>query len=378
MNRPRLLIMSFSRIEGDARVLKQVRLFADRFEVTTFGYGEMPPGAVRHIRIPDGAGADRPRDRELILRRYARAYADLPGVRFGREALAGGDWDVIIANDPETAPLALEVRRPGTGVHCDLHEFSPTLHEESRRWMRRRSPYLAWLIRRHVARADSWTTVGQGLAERYRRDFGIDARVVVNASPYADLAPLPVGSPLRLVHSGAGLRNRRLEVMVRGMQLARSDATLDLYLTRNHPDYLDELRALAAEGGRVRVLDPLPYDELIRTLNGYDVGVFVLPPTTFNYRNALPNKLFDYIQARLAILVGPSPEMARIVEERDLGVVSDDFTAESLAAAIESLDADHVAACKRAADAAAHELNAESTVGEWDAAVTALAERSRG
>jgi hypothetical protein len=53
MSRPRLLILAFSRLVSDARVLRQVRLFAQGYAVTTVGYGEAPEGVVEHVRIPD-------------------------------------------------------------------------------------------------------------------------------------------------------------------------------------------------------------------------------------------------------------------------------------------------------------------------------------
>ena len=43
--KPKLLILSFSPIASDARVLKQVDLFAEDYEVTTCGYGPAPAGA---------------------------------------------------------------------------------------------------------------------------------------------------------------------------------------------------------------------------------------------------------------------------------------------------------------------------------------------
>ena len=48
----------------------------------------------------------------------------------------------------------------------------------------------------------------------------------------------------------------------------------------------------------------------------------------------MPNKFFEYIQARIVPAIGPSPEMARIAREWDCGIVADDYTPEALAAAI--------------------------------------------
>ena len=50
-DRPRVLILSFSPIASDARVLKQVRLFADRYDVTTCGFGPQPHPGVEHVQV---------------------------------------------------------------------------------------------------------------------------------------------------------------------------------------------------------------------------------------------------------------------------------------------------------------------------------------
>ena len=99
---------------------------------------------------------------------------------------------------------------------------------------------------------------------------------------------------------------------------------------------------------------------LVRMANHYDIGLFLLPPVNFNWRFTLPNKLFEFIQGRLAIAIGPSPEMARVVRKYGLGVVADDFAPETLAAALNALDGSAIGAFKRASHAAADELCAES------------------
>ncbi len=377
--RPRVLVLSLSPIASDARVLKQVVLLRDDYELVTCGFGPPPEGVAQHVQIPDAAANLTPYGRYVSTRQYRRAYASIPAVAGARAALAAagigaGDVDVVLANDVETVPIALELR-PRRGVHADLHEYAPRLHEENPAWKRWLAPFYRWICRRYVRRADSVTTVGPQLAAQYTADFGFLCGVVTNAAPYAaDLTPTPVAddAPLRLVHSGAGLRNRHLEIMIDAVAQTTRPVTLDLYLTANDSAYLAQLRERASEVDGVRVCHPVPYAELVPTLHGYDVGVFVLPPVNFSYRLALPNKVFDYVQARLAAVVGPSPEMVDHVAGHRLGAVTDDFTAAALARTLDSLSADSVQQWKASAHAQAEALSAEAAVRAWSDAVTAL------
>lgn len=374
----RVLVLAFSPIRGDARVLKQVRHLLDvGADVVTCGYGPAPDGVTAHVQVPDGV-VNEVDGRLITLHAYRAAYWSQAATRWVRSHVAPGTADVVLAHDTDTVPLALALR-PRAGVHADLHEYWPRWREEHPQWLARIGPYQEWICRRHLPRCAAVTTVSRRIAEEYTAVIGVPVGVVTNASPYQDLDPQPVGAPLRLVHSGACLRSRGIHVMVEGVLLALeqgTDVTFDLYLTPNDPGYLAELRTAAeVSDGRVRVHDPVPYTELFATLNHHDVGVFVLPPVNFNYANALPNKLFDYVQARLAVLVGPSPDMAALVHRYRLGDVTDSFDARALAACVGRLRPEDVAEHKAAAHAAAHELCDAAQSSQWVESVVAIARR---
>lgn len=370
VTRRRLLILSFSRIESDARVLKQVRAFADLYDVVTCGFGESPDPRVTHVTIPDVP--PKARRANLLLRRYSRLYAEETTVRGARDALAGqARFDVVLADDVEAVGLALELA-PRNGVHADLHEYAPRLNEELLTWRLLIAPYKRWMCRTFLPSASSITTVGRGIADEYLRRYGVRSEVVTNAAPYVALDAHPVGARIRLVHSGATLRNRRLDVTVRAVVESSADVTLDLFLVPNDPAHLAELKQLAAGDERVTFHDPVPYAELIETLNGYDVGVHVIPPTNFNNRWALPNKLFDYVQARLGVLVGPTAEMAQIVVEHGIGTVADGFEVADVRRAIEAMTLAKVQEWKAQSDSSAHALSAEPQVAVWVEAIAEL------
>ena len=119
----------------------------------------------------------------------------------------------------------------------------------------------------------------------------------------------------------------------------------------------------------VRFRDPVPYTELVRTMSEYDASVVFFPPTTFNLRHTLPNKFFEAVQARIGLITGPSPAMVPLMEEYGLGAVTEDFSAASLRETLHGLTAGKISAWKKAADAAARPLSAESQVLAWQQAV---------
>ncbi len=257
-------------------------------------------------------------------------------------------------------PLACEL--PGSPpVVFDAHEFAPAEQAEDRAWRLLIAPYVTTLLEQYLPRVAAMMTVAPGIAVAYGEAFGVDAAVVTNAPRYApDLAPTPVTEPIRLLHHGVAQRSRRIETAMDVFALLEPGRfTLDLVLAENTPGYRDELVARAQTMDGVEVLPPRPMRELVSAANAYDVGVYLLPPLSENQRLALPNKFFEFVQARLAVAIGPSPEMARLVEEWGCGVVAADFEPATLAARLNALSTEDVAALKARSHVAARPLSYE-------------------
>ncbi len=358
-------MLVYSPLARDARVLRQIRRLSRDFDVTSAAFGPSPIEDVPHVQLEDlppyrGGVAARLRYIALfVLGAYGALTRRHPRDLAAAEALAGREWDVVIANDATTLPLAhrLSARR---GVLADLHEYAPRQGDESLVTRLTSNRYFTWLLRRYLPWASRVTTVSSGIAERYSREFGVPVRVVANAAPFEERDPTPVVRPVRIVHSAAPSPARRIEVMIEAVRDTSADVTLDLYLVDDGSSYVQGLRALAEGVERVRIHPPVANADLIATLAEYDIGVHLLPPINFNHLWALPNKLFDYVQARLGIIIGPSPEMRRVVETHGLGVVTDDFDAASLARTLDGLTPEQVRGWKGASHAAARALSGES------------------
>lgn len=368
-----LLILSFSPIRVDPRVLKQVELFKGKYQISTCAYGPGPDG-MEHFALPEDSVGWVSDKIGLITRRYDRVYNSLSAVQAARRALAGQHFDIVIANDLNTLPLALELQ-PRLGVHADLHEFAPREKDNDLLWRIFVAPFMRWMCRRYLPSAASVTTVSPGIADEYAKDYGVDVGVVTNAAPYAEGTVRPVGDAVRLIHSAAGQRYRKLENFVEAMRDAPDWLSLDMIVMPHEPEYVVELKAKAEGVPGIRFRDPVPYRELVATLSEYDVSVVFLPPTNFNLKNALPNKFFEAVQARLGLIVGPSPAMVALVEEYGLGAVAENFSVESLRRVFEGLTPEAIERWKRSADAAARPLSAEAQMRNWEAALDTIADK---
>lgn len=363
--RPRILCISLSPVASDARVLRQIGLLAEFGEVTTVGFGPAPANATTHIEVPGQLKTlpQTPRGvLNLALHRHRASELAAPAVRYAHTALHGETFDLVVANEARVLGLAHAVAA-GAPVWADMHEWAPEERTHVLSWRLLVAPFIRHLCATYLPRAGAVSAVCSSIADLYESGFGVPTVVMRNSGPWRDLAPRALADgQIRLVHSGAAIHGRDIESMIDVVKLLDDRYTLDLYLVAGGDNgrYLEALKARAADCERIAFRDPVAPTALPDVLNAYDVGVFWIPPTHTNARFALPNKFFDFVQARLAIAVGPSIEMATLVERYELGVVSSGFSVEQYRSSLTALDATDIERAKVASDRAAHDLSFEA------------------
>jgi Glycosyltransferase Family 4 len=370
----RVLIISFSPIATDPRVMRQIQSIESRFDLTVAGFGAKPCGNFTFYDV--GAAPSHVFNKLikallLLFGLNEWYYWRMSFVRNSLKALQGQHFDLVIANDVNTVAVALRIA-DGAPVLLDAHEYSPREFEDLWRWRLFFQGFYTYLCQRYLPQIAGMTTVCEGIAQEYRQ-FGVNPVVVSNCPLAQDLPARKVNpQQIRLVHHGVSIPSRRLELMLEMMKYLDHRYTLDLMLVESNPAYMRHLRSLASMDSRIRFRDPVPMQEIPCSINDCDIGLFLLPPVNFNYAMALPNKFFEFVQARLAVAIGPSPEMARIAEQYGFGIISDSFEPRELAARIASLSASDIDALKLKADVAAHELNAARNAEIFTAQVDSM------
>jgi glycosyltransferase involved in cell wall biosynthesis len=381
MRARRILCISFSPIHADSRVLRQLEVLREHGEVTTVGYGEAPIGVSRHIQVPDDASS-LPQTPLGVLRLALRMHRSVeltaPAEKSVLEdVLNSGSFDLIVANDARALPLAFAVA--GTApVLADMHEWAPEERSTIFVWRVLVAPYMLHLCKTYLPRAAAVISVSNGLAGLYTERFGVATEVMRNAADFRDATPSPVDPDhIRLVHSGTADAERNIIELIVAVDQLGDRFTLDLYLLEVPGGHLQHIKKRAATNPRVTVHDPVPPDTLPSVLNKFDLGVFLYPLKTLSHLYHLPNKFFDFVQARVGLVFSPAPEIDEHIGKYKLGIITTDTTAEALVDALRDITARDIVAFKKASDRAARELSSQPDRDVLHAVVSRLLKEKR-
>ncbi len=252
--------------------------------------------------------------------------------------------DLLVANDLDTLTavfLAALIKR--LPVVYDSHEYFTELPELVHR--PRVKKIWTLLESSMLPRIRYASTVSASIAFEYRRKYGINMHVVRNLPNRMESLPLPQVSLRQrqeriIMYQGSLNAGRGLEVAIRAMCCMENSL-----LVIAGSGYLEgELRKLVgslALHEKVRFLGRIPPEDLRKYTVQADLGISLEENLGLNYYYALPNKLFDYIQARVPVLVSGLPEMASVVEKYKVGMITDSRDPVQLAEVFSSMLEDH-------------------------------------
>lgn len=358
-----VVVLSFTNLKRDPRISRQLRALKDHYRLIACGTADPEIDGVRFVKlqpIKNNSFIEKVKNLTLLsLRNYEPYYWGLSHIRYAARTLSGMTADLVIANDIDTLPLAVKVLG-AKGILLDAHEYAPLEFADSLVWRCFFGPYWTYLCKAYIPRADAMITVSQGIADEYRRCFNKQAGVVTNAAEYHEIEPRKTnGSHIRMIYHGAAIDSRRIEVLIDAMGLVDNRFELHLMLVPGSVKYIEALKNRANGRNNIKFPGPVPMAAIVPTLASYDIGLNFIDSNNFNHTHALPNKFFEFIQARLALVGGPSPEMAKIVRTHGCGVVADSFTAAAIASALTDMSSEQIDNCKNASNRLARLMSAE-------------------
>lgn len=366
-----ILIISYSPLHRDPRILRQIQALKDDYNLQTVGFTnpningvdffELPmlPLSKTYIQKFYKAFRIMFQSKKRILSRVC-STKHLCSYKYNKpDCIFANDWNGLYA-----AKILKDKNGWSCKVYFDAHEYFP-LYRENFKWKFFEKPLIEYAFNKAKKYISIMSTVCPTLANMYDDYFGFEkgfVRVITNSPDFEpDLKPVKVGEKIRMIHHGAAMRARNLETMIDVMEYLPSEKyELNFMLVQSDKGYYEELIKRASKYKNINFLDPVPFDKIPEFTNQFDIGLFILNNKIVNYKFALPNKFFEFVQARLAIAIGDSPEMRNYLEKYNLGVSAKSNSPKALAEEILKLSKDDIYRFKQNAHKYAKELSAEN------------------
>ena len=188
-------------------------------------------------------------------------------------------------------------------------------------------------LRLMMPRCTGVITVSPPIIDEIQRRYGGRRAVLVrNIPPYTP--PLLGSNRLRerlgcppqtriALFQGGLQENRSLDILVRAGRYLDEDQMIVMMGWGVMQPALEALIQQEGIGDRVRILPPVPYDELLSWTASADLGLVVFDGGySLNIQYILPNKLFEYLMAGLPVLASPLDAVAELLARYDVGTVT--------------------------------------------------------
>lgn len=267
-------------------------------------------------------------------------------------------FDFLVANDLDTLPANYCISKlKQKPLVYDSHEYFTEVPELiSKKKVKR-----VWKAfeRAILPKVLCSYTVSDSIAEEYNKKYNINMHVVRNLPLKSKKITVPE-PPLQLpdnkiiIYQGSLNIHRGLETMINAMHFL-NDWSFVIIGTGDIEDKLKDMVQQQKLNSKVWFLGAVPFDELPYYTQKADIGISLEEHAGLNYYYALPNKLFDYIHAKIPVLCSNMKEMAALVNHYTIGEITETLEPSSIAQKINSIKANH-SIWEKNLDIAANEL----------------------
>lgn len=243
--------------------------------------------------------------------------------------------DCISAHHLESAILAYSKTNK---MIFNSHEFIPKQNDGMLIWKCTKG----WMIKTTLPKAFRNTSImyveGEAVKEAYLEYFKeIPEMVIIPNATKAipELKPKEVDpGNIKLVHHGVANIGRGLELFIDLARELGSGYSVHFYLVKSRvfPHYFGQLKDYAKDLTNVFFHDAVPYDDIVPTMNQYDIGLCLFKSNNYhtNY-TTVPNKFWEYLASKTPPIIWRQSGMNRICEQHKIGFIVDEITVDDIA-----------------------------------------------
>ena len=249
-------------------------------------------------------------------------------------------YDMLVSNDLDTLlPNYLVSKLKHLPLIYDSHEYFTGVPEiQDRplvRWVWKRIEKYVFPELKHVM------TVSDSIARRYESEYGFKPLTVRNCSiktekiiPFSREQLEIDPDHILLILQGTGINvDRGGEELIDAVSLT-DKVSLLVIGAGDQFGFLIEKMANMGLAGQIKFIKKLEWKELMRYTRSADAGLSLDKNSNMNYNFSLPNKVFDYISAGIPVIATNLPEIAKIVNEYNCGILISEPAPEEISKAI--------------------------------------------
>lgn len=197
-----------------------------------------------------------------------------------------------------------------------------------------------------ILRADRVITINESIADELIKRYGIKKPTIIMNSPNPiERSVLESGENLLkkatgkdfdepiILYQGGFSVNRGLELLVEAMQYVERGKLIMMGWGKIE----DELKQIAANfklEDKVFFIPPVSQGELLKYTSGADLGLIPYLNISLNNYYCTPNKLFEYMNAGIAVAASNFPELSKFILREKVGELFEPESAKSIAEAI--------------------------------------------
>lgn len=251
--------------------------------------------------------------------------------------------DLIFSNDLDTLPaafLAHKLKFKSKLVY-DSHELFTEAPELEGRFVKKIWERIEKII---FPKLNYIITVNDSIAAIFKSKYNKELVVVRNIGEQINLTNIKSKEELGLptdkkiiIIQGSGLNvERGIEEAIEAMLYVHGAVLVivgDGDVIPNAKILVEKLKL----SSRVLFFGKRPYTDLMQFTHYADIGLALDKPKSLNYKFALPNKLFDYINTQTAVISSNLIEIEKIVKRYAIGLVIEQTEPKLIASAINSL-----------------------------------------